>query len=156
MFAGIAVPVGAVSLDEITVPTIARSGAKTFRSLKSDKYGVRFYGVVGWESLYAYSVWDNGSGNRTRKFPWRYFQRFEHAVPVERYVGVFVELRTPIFRTLSQPDTSVKRKDTSAWWVEMCDIRHFQLQAVGAYLCAIISTQDAAWLRPYLLLRTAR
>ncbi|GMF64029.1 unnamed protein product [Phytophthora fragariaefolia] len=51
-FAAIAVPVGAMSLDEITVRTNARSGAKTYMASTPDKYGVRFYGVVNWDSLY--------------------------------------------------------------------------------------------------------
>ncbi|EGZ06333.1 hypothetical protein PHYSODRAFT_531336 [Phytophthora sojae] len=40
-FAAIAVPVGAVTLDELTVRTKARSGAKTYMPSKPDKYGVR-------------------------------------------------------------------------------------------------------------------
>eukprot|EP00644_Phytophthora_capsici_P013190 jgi/Phyca11/100987/e_gw1.5.1377.1 len=81
-FAAIAVPVWAVSLDENTVRTKARSGAKTYLPSKPDKYGVRFYAVVGWGSLYAYSVWDNGSGNKTRKRlqssgMWMFFQAFD-------------------------------------------------------------------------------
>ncbi|KAK1935572.1 hypothetical protein P3T76_010267 [Phytophthora citrophthora] len=39
-FAAIAVPIGAVSLDENTVRTKARSSARTFMPLKPDKYGV--------------------------------------------------------------------------------------------------------------------
>uniref|UniRef100_H3H696 PiggyBac transposable element-derived protein domain-containing protein n=1 Tax=Phytophthora ramorum TaxID=164328 RepID=H3H696_PHYRM len=107
-FATIAVPVGAVSLNENTVRTKARSSAKTFLPSKPDKYGVRFYVVVGWESLCAYSVWDNGSGNRTR------------TTPAERYVGVFPALRTPFFRTLDLGDIPISRKDPSALWVAMC------------------------------------
>uniref|UniRef100_H3GEE4 PiggyBac transposable element-derived protein domain-containing protein n=1 Tax=Phytophthora ramorum TaxID=164328 RepID=H3GEE4_PHYRM len=107
-FATIAVPVGAVSLDDNTVRTKARSLAKTFLSSKPDKYGVRFYAVVGWESLHAYSVWDNGSGNRTR------------TTPAERYVGVFPALRTPLFRTLDRGDIPISRKDPSVLWVAMC------------------------------------
>ncbi|KAK1941087.1 hypothetical protein P3T76_007793 [Phytophthora citrophthora] len=60
------------------------------------------------ESLYAYSVWDNGSGNRTR------------ASPAERYVDVFPALRTPLFRTVERADSTIKRKDPSALWVAMC------------------------------------
>ncbi|OWY91532.1 LOW QUALITY PROTEIN: hypothetical protein PHMEG_00039850 [Phytophthora megakarya] len=68
-FATIAVPVGAVSRDENTVRTKARSSARTYLPSKPDKYRVRFYAVMGWEGLYAYSIWDNGSGNRTRATP---------------------------------------------------------------------------------------
>ncbi|KAG6966286.1 hypothetical protein JG687_00004926 [Phytophthora cactorum] len=57
------VPVGAASLNENTVRTKARSSARTYLPSKPDKYGVRFYAVVGWGSLYGHSVFDNGSGN---------------------------------------------------------------------------------------------
>ncbi|KAK1946029.1 hypothetical protein P3T76_003077 [Phytophthora citrophthora] len=107
-FAAIAVPVGAVSLDENTVRTKARLSARTFMPLKLDKYGVRFYAVVDWKSLYAYSVWDNGSGNCTR------------ASPAERYVDVFPALKTPLFTTVERADSTIKRKDPSALWVAMC------------------------------------
>eukprot|EP00644_Phytophthora_capsici_P008213 jgi/Phyca11/125941/e_gw1.60.285.1 len=49
-FAAIAVPVGAVSLDENTMRTNTRSSARTLMPLKPDKYGMRFYSVVCWET----------------------------------------------------------------------------------------------------------
>ncbi|OWZ04679.1 hypothetical protein PHMEG_00023377 [Phytophthora megakarya] len=110
-FAAIAVPVGAVSLDENTVRTKARSGARTYMPSKPDKYGVRFYAVVGWQSLYTYSVWDNGSGNRTR------------TVAAERYVDVFPALRSPLFRTLERDDIPMQRKDASALWVAIIGLQ---------------------------------
>ncbi|GMF50524.1 unnamed protein product [Phytophthora fragariaefolia] len=104
----IAVPLGAVSLGENTVRTKARSSARTYMPSKPDTYGVRFYSVVGWESLYAFAVWDNGSGNRTK------------TNPVDRYVDLFSALQTAVFRTLKRDDVAIKRKDPSALWVAMC------------------------------------
>ncbi|OWY92831.1 hypothetical protein PHMEG_00038001 [Phytophthora megakarya] len=92
-FAAIAVPVGAISLDENTVRTKARSSARIFMPLKPINMG-----------LYAYSVWDNESGNRTR------------LSPVQRYVDVFPALRTPLVRTV----VSIARKYPSALWVAVC------------------------------------
>ncbi|GMF25033.1 unnamed protein product [Phytophthora fragariaefolia] len=42
--------------------TIARSAAKTYLPSKPDKYGARFYAVVGREGLEDNSVWGNGVG----------------------------------------------------------------------------------------------
>ncbi|GMF34516.1 unnamed protein product [Phytophthora fragariaefolia] len=146
IFAAIAVPVGAISLDEITVRTKARSGAKTYMPSKPDKYGVRFYGVVGWDSLYAFSVWDNASGNHTR------------TIPAERYVGVVPSLRTALFRTLDRTEIPLKRKDASALWVAMCGhlTKTFPAQVLAGCLCAIISTRGTTWLKHCLFLLTAR
>eukprot|EP00644_Phytophthora_capsici_P014966 jgi/Phyca11/128420/e_gw1.76.136.1 len=47
----------------MTVATKARSKARTYMPSKPYKYGVRFYAVVGWDSLYVHSLWDNASGN---------------------------------------------------------------------------------------------
>ncbi|POM69788.1 LOW QUALITY PROTEIN: Hypothetical protein PHPALM_13895 [Phytophthora palmivora] len=73
--ATIAVPVGAVSLDENTVWTKARSTAKSYLPSKSDKYG------------------DNGSGKKLT------------ASPAERYVGILPDLLSPLFRTLSRENS---------------------------------------------------
>ncbi|OWY90838.1 hypothetical protein PHMEG_00040851, partial [Phytophthora megakarya] len=129
-FATIAVPVGATSLDENTVRTKARSAAKTYLPSKPDKYGVRFYAAVGWESLYAYSIWDNGSGNRTR------------TSPAERYVGTFPALRTPLFRTLDRVDIPMKRKDPSALWIAMCGHLTKQHPAPNGHRLLALSRKD--------------
>ncbi|OWZ09430.1 hypothetical protein PHMEG_00017867 [Phytophthora megakarya] len=60
------VPTGVSSIDEMTVRTKARSRARTYMPSKPDKYGVHFYAIVDWDSLYVNSVWDNSSGNTQR------------------------------------------------------------------------------------------
>ncbi|EGZ25112.1 hypothetical protein PHYSODRAFT_434171, partial [Phytophthora sojae] len=71
------------------VRTKARSRARTYMPSKPDKYGLRFYAVVGWDALYVHSLWDNGSGNATR------------STPAERYTELFPSLRTPLYNMLS-------------------------------------------------------
>src|SRR5687767_10286776 len=66
----IAVPVGTAALDEITVQTKARTGAKTFIRNKPDKYGIRFYGVVAtWPGAYIHSLSNNWAGNTSNFNP---------------------------------------------------------------------------------------
>ncbi|POM77834.1 LOW QUALITY PROTEIN: Hypothetical protein PHPALM_4718 [Phytophthora palmivora] len=86
--ATIAVPVGAVSLDENTVWTKARSTAKSYLPSKSDKYGILWSGQL--ESLCVYLIWDNGSGKKLA------------ASPAKHYVGILPDLLPPLFRTLSR------------------------------------------------------
>eukprot|EP00644_Phytophthora_capsici_P010769 jgi/Phyca11/104158/e_gw1.9.687.1 len=53
----------------MTVATKARSKARTYMPSKPDKYGVRFYAVVGWDSLYVHTFWDSSSGNSQTTTP---------------------------------------------------------------------------------------
>ena len=71
--AEVAVPIGPVTLDENTFPTKARTGAKTYLPSKPDKYGIRFYALTGWKSVYLFSMVDNGSGNKTGLTSAEYF-----------------------------------------------------------------------------------
>ncbi|KUF83394.1 hypothetical protein AM587_10001336 [Phytophthora nicotianae] len=50
-FADVAIPYGVSSLDENSIRTKARTAAKSFIPTKPDKNAIRFYAVVGWESL---------------------------------------------------------------------------------------------------------
>ncbi|POM60248.1 LOW QUALITY PROTEIN: hypothetical protein PHPALM_30917 [Phytophthora palmivora] len=100
-FAAIAVSLGAVSA--LTKTRYERKHAELLRHIcQPNKYGVRFYAVVGRESLYAYAVWDNSSGNRTRPSP------------AEFYVDVFPSLRSGSFRTLERDEIPMTRKDASS------------------------------------------
>ncbi|KAJ8508600.1 hypothetical protein ON010_g18855 [Phytophthora cinnamomi] len=76
-------------------------------SSKPDKYGLRFYAVVGWPSLYVHSVWDNGSDHTTQ------------STPAERYTEVFPSLRSSLYNTLSRPEINIDPKSATALWVAM-------------------------------------
>ncbi|OWZ18970.1 LOW QUALITY PROTEIN: hypothetical protein PHMEG_0006858 [Phytophthora megakarya] len=113
-FVAITAPIGAISLDENTVRTKARSSAMTFMPSKPYNYWPRlffswshFTTVLPRDWLKRYSVWDNGSGNRTRR------------VPAEHYVDMFPPVRSPLFRTLMRDDIPMQRIDSSALWLAM-------------------------------------
>ncbi|EGZ07378.1 hypothetical protein PHYSODRAFT_529221, partial [Phytophthora sojae] len=106
-FASIAVPFGISSIDEIGVRTKARTLARPFMPLKPDKFAIRFYAVVGWESLYVHSFWDNGSGNTMP------------TTAAQRYTHLFPSLRHPLHVTLNRPDIPVDPKAAAALWVAM-------------------------------------
>ncbi|GMF49324.1 unnamed protein product [Phytophthora fragariaefolia] len=103
-FAEFAVPVGVSIIDEMTVRTKAWTRAKANIPSKPDKYGVRFDAVVGWSSLYVYSVWDNSSGN-TMPF-----------TPVERYTSLFSTLRTAPHSTLRAEAVDIGHDSATALW----------------------------------------
>lgn len=63
--ASVAVPTGFQSLDELSVRCCARTTATTYIPNKPIKYGIRFYTVVGHNSKYIHSIFDNNSGNKT-------------------------------------------------------------------------------------------
>ncbi|POM73506.1 Hypothetical protein PHPALM_9642 [Phytophthora palmivora] len=99
-FAQFAVPIGVSSIDETTVRT------RLEREKDSDKYGVRFYAVVGWSSLYVHSLRDNPSGN---KLP---------STPAEWYSSLFPTLRTPLYNTLrSNTVIYLSRKIQQQHWI---------------------------------------
>lgn len=75
--------------------------------LKPDKFAIRFYAVVGWESLYVHSFWDNGSGNTMP------------TTAAQRYTHLFPSLRHPLHVTLNRPDIPVDPKAAAALWVAM-------------------------------------
>ena len=59
----VAYTLGVFSLDEASIRTIGRCRAKTFMPNKPLKYGIRFYALNDWKSLYLQSFFDNGAGN---------------------------------------------------------------------------------------------
>ena len=64
--ANIAVPDGAVAIDENTIMCKGRTRAKTHMCNKPIKFGILFYAVVGWKYTYLHSLWDNDSGNKSQ------------------------------------------------------------------------------------------
>ncbi|OWZ24586.1 hypothetical protein PHMEG_000336 [Phytophthora megakarya] len=83
-FAAFAVPLCVSSIDEMTVRTKARTRAKTFMPSKPDKYGLRFYAVVGWSSLYVHSLWANSSDTQVS------FQLYEQHFTIRCEMKVFL------------------------------------------------------------------
>jgi hypothetical protein len=57
--ASIAVPLGALELDENSCPLKTRTKAKTYSSNKPAKYAILFYAVVGHRFCYLSSMFDN-------------------------------------------------------------------------------------------------
>eukprot|EP00644_Phytophthora_capsici_P014030 jgi/Phyca11/99120/e_gw1.3.524.1 len=91
----------------MTVPTKARSKARTYMPSKTDKYVVRFCAVVGWDSLYVHSLWVNASGN------------ILPTTPAQRYTELFPVLRTSLHNTLARPEIEISRKSTTALWISL-------------------------------------
>ncbi|GMF51142.1 unnamed protein product [Phytophthora fragariaefolia] len=74
---------------------------------KPDKYGVRFYAVVGWSSLYVHSVWDNSSGNTMS------------STPAEHYTSLFPTLRTALHNALRAEDVDIEYDAATVLWIAM-------------------------------------
>ena len=61
----VAVPMGALALDEASCQTSARMHAKSYMPNKPIRYGIQFYASVSVREVYCHSiVLDNGSGNK--------------------------------------------------------------------------------------------
>lgn len=106
-FAEFAVPTGVSSINEMTVATKARSKARTYMPSKPDKYGVRFYAVVGWDALYVHTIWDNASDNT------------QSTSPAQRYTQQFPSLRTSLYNTLWRDEIGVSANSATALWLTM-------------------------------------
>ena len=61
----IEVPVGPMTLDEATLPTKECNHAVSYIPIKPNKYGIRFYMIVGSKYQYIYTIYDNGKGNKS-------------------------------------------------------------------------------------------
>ena len=104
--ASIAVPTGTSALDENTARTKARTRARTYMPNKSDKYGVRFYSVVGTKHCYLSSINDNRAGNETD-------------VPgAADFCRLFGELRTPFKKfVVDAKPCRIDPSSSSALWI---------------------------------------
>ena len=68
-FAEVAIPLGCSALDEATCRCKGRNHAVSYIPSKPDRFGIQLYAVVGWDSTYIHSIWDNGRGNKEPNTP---------------------------------------------------------------------------------------
>ena len=101
----IAVPDGPFAIDENTIRCKGRTRAKTYMKNKPIKFGIRFYAVVGWKYTYLHSLWDNGSGNKTK---------FSAA---SRYCTVFRDMKQAFDNIITNdPEKILLPESASALW----------------------------------------
>ena len=112
-FADVAVPMGCSALDEMGSKSKGRSKAISYSPNKPDKYAIRFYSVVGHAWKYTFSVMNDGRGNKTG------------IPPLDRYLSIFPQLRTPIFKSLHGSE-DIKWQKASALWV--AQVGHMRLK----------------------------
>ena len=99
----IAVPTGAMTLDEATLPTKSRNRAVSYMPSKPHKYGVSYYMIVGSKYQYIFTMYDNGRGNKT-------------TVPiVQRYCDQFSDVRTTLMNECISDDTVPIDSATALW-----------------------------------------
>ncbi|OWZ00028.1 hypothetical protein PHMEG_00028870 [Phytophthora megakarya] len=106
-FQGLAVPTSVSSLDESSVRTRAHTKASSYMPLKPDKYAIRFYAIVGWDSLYIHSLCDTGLG------------LVSELSPGERYVQTFPILRESFLRLRTLKGIEFDGDAASSVWVAM-------------------------------------
>ncbi|POM81448.1 LOW QUALITY PROTEIN: Hypothetical protein PHPALM_576 [Phytophthora palmivora] len=85
----------------------SHSKARTYMPSKPDKYGVRFYAVAGWDSLYVQTLWDNASSNT------------QSTTPAQRYTRQFPTLHISLCNTLRREDVSVAANLATTLWLAM-------------------------------------
>ncbi|OWZ09432.1 LOW QUALITY PROTEIN: hypothetical protein PHMEG_00017869 [Phytophthora megakarya] len=104
-FAEFAIPTGVTSIDKMIVPTKARSREWIYMPPKPDKYGVIFYAIVAWDSLYIHTLWDSVSGNT------------QPTSPASRYTQQFPTLHTVLYNTLRRDEVAVSTKTVTTTWL---------------------------------------
>ena len=108
MCASYCVPGRVASLDENGVRCTGRCRAVSYIPIKPDKFAIRFYAIVCWDSLYIFSLFDNSAGLRSP------------LSPVARYSALHPIIRTPVVNVLKQEDCSIKENSASALWMAQC------------------------------------
>ena len=121
----VAVPLGSSAFDEATMGTKARTRAKTYMPNKPEKYGIRFYALVGYKYQYIFSLFDNGCGH-SNSIP-----------PVLRYVDIFRDLRTPITKLYQENDRAKVLDKPSALWV--AQIGHMAKKLKSNEVCSVLN-----------------
>jgi hypothetical protein len=104
-YVAVAVPVGVSAFDECTCATKACTCAKTYLSIKPDKYGIHFYAVVGHRYCYMSSFFNNRASNNT-----------VISGPTEYHL-IFRDMRTPYYKTIEEDESM--RDSPSALWLLM-------------------------------------
>ena len=108
-FANTCVPTRTAALDEATCRSKARNRAISYIPSKPDKFGVRFYCVVGTSGPYIHSIFDNGRGWNTG------------INQVDRYNHLHGEFAQILNREFG-PESTVARNSASALCV--CQLVH--------------------------------
>jgi len=103
----LAVPVGAVALDECSIRCKGRTDAKSYNPAKPAKYAIRLFALVGGKTPYMFSCWDGGHGKKREYLP-----------PVQQYLKAFSDLSATYSLSLV-PQGIVDRDSSSALWVMM-------------------------------------
>jgi hypothetical protein len=118
-FVRFAVPGSVSALDESSVRSKARSKAILYMNSKRDKFAVRFYALVDWESSYLFSFVDNGRGC---ELP---------SSPGQKYVSLHQTMRTPFNKWFpdrkTQLPTEIESDTPTALWV--CMLAHMEQAA---------------------------
>jgi len=103
----IAVPIGAMTLDEATLPSRAKNRAISYIPSKPNRYGIRYYMVASSKYQYIFNFFDNGRGNRSK-------------LPIALlYANFFSELRVPL-ECCCTKKTNVAIESAGALWSALC------------------------------------
>ena len=141
-FTSVAYVVGPVALDEASCPTKAKTKASSYLPSKPDKFDIRFYALVGWASVYTFSIWDNGTGSTVNQTPakrflkvfgevWSSFNQFTQScksrlqnacpVPYDSASMLWILMVGLLFRSITGTSSSRRNEEATARTVVYMD-----------------------------------